>query len=165
MRNLWQNQLRCQCRSNRSIETSFSNVTFRYSTPKIIFWSYKTSWSSTGHLLLENPSDLFQIEVSYIYDGEDMQDVTLILHVPMAQKCAILCLFHFLPFPLPFLDIHFLVPRPHHNLFAISSNEPGLSIDLTEADLEGCYKVSNVHLCEWLGVLQTGHEGSCLGSL
>ena len=118
-----------------------------------------------ANLLLENPSDLFQIEVSYIYDGEESNDVTLILHVPMAQKRAILRLFRFLPFPLPFSDTHFLVPRPHHNLFAISSNEPRLSIDLTEADLEGCYKVSNVHLCERLGVLRTGHEGSCLGSL
>ena len=101
-----------------------------------------------ANLLLENPSDLFQIKVSYIYDGEESNDVTLILHVPMAQKRAILCLFRFLPFLLPFSDIHFLVPCPHHNLFAICSNELQLSIDLTEADLEGCYKVSNVHLCE-----------------
>ena len=63
-----------------------------------------------ANLLLENPSDLFQIEVSYIYDGEESNDVTLILHVPMAQKCAILHLFCFLPFPLPFSDTHFLVP-------------------------------------------------------
>ena len=101
-----------------------------------------------ANLLLENPSNLFQIEVSYIYDGEETNDVTLILHVPMAQKRAILCLFRFLPFPLPFSDTHFLVPQPHHNLFAISSNESRLSIDLTEANLEGCNKVSNVHLCE-----------------
>ena len=118
-----------------------------------------------ANLLLENPSDLLQIKVSFIYDSEESNDVTLILHVPMAQKCAILHLFRFLPFPLPFFDMHFLVPCPHHNLFAISSNEPRLSIDLTEADLEGCSEVSNVHLCEQLGILWTGHEGSCLGSL
>ena len=118
-----------------------------------------------ANLLLENSSDLFQIEVLYIYDVEESNDVTLILHVPMAQKHAILRLFRFLPFPLPFSDTHLLVPWPHHNLFAISSNKPWLSIDLTEADLEGCYKVSNVHLCKQLGVLRTGHEGSCLGSL
>ena len=106
-----------------------------------------------ANLLLENPSNLFQIEVLYIYDSEESNDVTLILHIPMAQKRAILRLFRFLPFPLPCLDRYFLVPRPHHNLFAISSNEPRLSVDLTEADLEGCYKVSNVHLCEQLGVL------------
>ena len=91
-----------------------------------------------ANLLLENPSNLFQIEVSYIYDGEETNDVTLILHVPMAQKRAIFRLFRFLPFPLPFSDTHFLFPRTHHNLFAISSNEPRLSIDLTEDDLEGC---------------------------
>ena len=101
-----------------------------------------------ANFLLENPSDLFQIEVSYIYDGEESNDVTLILHVPTYGSEMCHRLFRFLPFPLPFSDTHFLVPRPHHNLFAISSNEPGLSIDLTEADLEGCNKVSNVHLCE-----------------
>ena len=105
-----------------------------------------------ANFLLENPSNLFQIEVLYIYDGEEANDVTLILHVPMAQKRAILRLFRFLLFPLPFSDTHFLVPRPHQNLFAISSNKPQLSIDLTEADLEGCYKVSNVHLCKRLGI-------------
>ena len=63
-----------------------------------------------ANLLLENPSNLFQIEVSYIYDREESNDATLILHVSMAQKRAILHLFRFLPFPLPFSDTHFLVP-------------------------------------------------------
>jgi hypothetical protein len=42
------------------------------------------------HLMLCHPSDLFQIETSYIHNGHD---VNLILHVPMAPADSILCFF------------------------------------------------------------------------
>jgi hypothetical protein len=38
-------------------------------------------------LMLEHPSDLFQIETWYIHNG---QDVNLILHIPMAPPNSIL---------------------------------------------------------------------------
>ena len=113
-------------------------------------------------LLLERPSDLFQTELSYAYDGED---ITLILHVPMATKRSVLRLLKFLPFPLSFSETHFLLPRPTHTLFAISSDEPRLYLELDEADLEGCYRIGNTHLCERMGVLSNVLETSCLGSM
>ena len=54
-------------------------------------------------LLLSHPSDLFQIEASYFYDG---QDILLLLHIPMAPADSILRLFQFHPFPLPLSLIH-----------------------------------------------------------
>jgi hypothetical protein len=45
---------------------------------------------SCCHLLLTHPSDLFQIEASYFYNGND---VFLILHIPMAPAKSILRLF------------------------------------------------------------------------
>ena len=113
-------------------------------------------------LLIKQISDLFQIEVSYLFDGED---ITLLLHVPTMGKEARLCLMKFLLFPLSFLDSHFLLPRLANNLLAISSSEPRLSLDLTEADLEGWYQIGNVHLCERLGVLHNGLSNTCLGAL
>ena len=88
-------------------------------------------------LLLENPTDLFQIGVSYFRNAEEAKDITLILHIPMAQKWTVLS------------PIQFLLPRPHHNLFAIYSNKPWLSINMTEADWEGCWKVSFVDKSEY----------------
>ena len=113
-------------------------------------------------LLVEQPSDLFQIEVSYFFDG---RDVSLLLHVPMAAPNSLLRLHRFLPFPLSFTATHFLLPRPDNTLFAISSGEPRLSLELNESDLEGCYHINSLHLCEKLGVLSARIENSCLGAL
>ena len=113
-------------------------------------------------LLLENPTDLFQIETSYIFDGSD---VTLILHIPMSNHGATLRLMHFHPFPLSFSATHFLFPKPMHTLDGISSTKPQLLLDLTEADLEGCYRLGNIHLCERLGVLKSKTDLSCLGAM
>ena len=113
-------------------------------------------------LLVEHPSDLFQIEASYFFDGSE---ISLLLHVPMAAKNSVLRLLRFLPFPLSFTNQHFLLPNPKKKLYAISSNEPRVSVELDEADLEGCYRVNSIHLCEKLGVLHRRTERLCLGAL
>lgn len=113
-------------------------------------------------LLLEQPSDLFQTETSFVFDGND---VTLLVHVPMVDNSALLRLYRFLPFPLSYSDTHSLTPRPHKALFAISSNDPRLSLEISDADLEGCYRVNSLHLCERLGVLNRRLDQTCLGAL
>ena len=70
------------------------------------------SAASRSKLLMEQMSDLFQIDVSYLFDGED---ITLLLHVPTVRKEACLCLMKFFPFPLSFSDSHFLFPQPANN--------------------------------------------------
>jgi len=117
---------------------------------------------SGNQLLLERPSDLFQIELSYCYDGDD---ITLILHTPMAPKTTILRLLKFLPFPFSFSQTHFLMPTPHKRLLAISSDEPRHSMELTDAELEGCYKVNNLYMCERQGILKLRMGLTCLGAL
>ncbi len=52
-------------------------------------------------LLLWHPSDLLQIETSYVHDGFE---VHLILHIPMALSDSLLRLFQLRPFPLPFYN-------------------------------------------------------------
>ena len=47
------------------------------------------------------------------------------------------------------------------NFFLQALTFPGLD----EADLEGCYQIGNVHLCERLGVLCNGLSNTCLGAL
>jgi len=46
-----------------------------------------TAQEHSDNLVSENPSDLFQMELSYIYDKDD---ITLILHVPMVPKDMLL---------------------------------------------------------------------------
>ena len=118
--------------------------------------------SLDADLLLENPTDLFQIETSYIFDGSD---ITLVLHIPMSNRGATLRLMRFHPFPLLFSTTHFLFPKPMHTLYGILSTEPQLLLDLTEADLEGCYRLGIIYLCERLRVLKIKTNLSCLGAM
>jgi hypothetical protein len=70
-------------------------------------------------LLLRHPSDLLQIETSYVHDGHD---VHLILHIPMSPSDSLMRLFQLCPFPLPFSETHMLMPNPDHQILAISAN-------------------------------------------
>ena len=115
-----------------------------------------------AELLLTEPSDLFQTELSYAFDGSE---IVLVLHVPVAAKRSTLRLFRFLPFPLDFSKTHFLLPQPEARLLAISSDEPRLSVELQESDLSSCYKLGRNYMCERMGILSNTYENSCLGSL
>jgi hypothetical protein len=70
-------------------------------------------------LLIHHPSDLLQIETTYIHDG---QEVNLILHILMSPANSILCLFQLHPFPLPFNDTYFLIPNPTNQILALYSD-------------------------------------------
>jgi hypothetical protein len=48
-------------------------------------------------LMINQPSDLFQIDISYLHGNKT---VTLILHVPMVSEENKLNLLQFIPFPL-----------------------------------------------------------------
>jgi hypothetical protein len=58
-------------------------------------------------LVIQQHSDLFQIEVSLLFDGSDAH---ILIHVPMVPRQSLLRLFKLHPFPLPFFDDHFLIP-------------------------------------------------------
>jgi hypothetical protein len=113
-------------------------------------------------LLLLHPSDLFQIEASYFYNG---QDILLLLHIPMAPADSILRLFQLHPFPLPFTKTHFLLPKPSKPIFALSSGMERLSAELSMVNLMDCHKINSMHLCEEHGVLNKDLNSTCLGSL
>ena len=117
----------------------------------------------SGSLLLtQQHSDLFQLECSYFFDG---QDVHLLLHVPMVPKDSLLRLYRLHPFPLPLTKDHSLIPVADYNILALSSGFKRYSAELTHTDLMGCHVVNNVYLCERHGVLNQNLNNSCLGSL
>ncbi len=113
-------------------------------------------------LMIEHPSDLFQIETSYLHNGQDVQ---LILHIPMAPPDSILRLFQLHPFPLPFTDSHFIMPDPANQIFAISSGIDRFSIEMLVANLMSCHQINSAYLCERHSIMRRELNSTCLGSL
>jgi len=56
-------------------------------------------------------SDLFQVEVSHLYDPNTLQ-FTLIVHIPLVLNANLLELYEFLPLPLP---LQFLIQCLNHS--------------------------------------------------
>jgi len=113
-------------------------------------------------LLITHHLDLFQIEVSLLFDG---QDAHLLVHVPIVPINSLLRLFKLHPFPLPFFDNHFLIPDVQHDVLAVSSNDHRLSTHLSSVDLLGCHRVNQIFMCDRFGVLSRQFNNTCLGSL
>jgi hypothetical protein len=96
-------------------------------------------------LMLRHPSNLFQIEMSYLHNS---RDVHLILHIPMAPADSILRLFQLHLFPLPFTDSHFLMPDPANQILTISSGINRLSVKMSVANLMSCHRINSAYLCK-----------------
>ena len=113
-------------------------------------------------LLTNHPSDLFQLELSYFFDGENIH---LLLHVPAVPQDSLLRLFKLHPFPLPLSNSHFLIPSVKNDILAISAGSNRLSAQYTSTDLMSCHTVNSVYICERHGVLSKLLNTTCTGSL
>jgi len=113
-------------------------------------------------LLLQKPSDLFQIKVSHFYNG---QILSLVLHIPIAPEDSFMRLFKLHPFPLPLANDTFVVPNVRHDVLAVSNTNFRYTAQMSSVDLLGCLKLGKLHLCERNGVLYKNPEDSCLGAL
>jgi hypothetical protein len=122
----------------------------------------KQSQISGQQLLTERPSDLYQLELSYFYDGTN---VNLLLHVPMVTKNSQLRLLKLHPFPLPLNENFTITPEVKDDILAVSSGFDRLSAKMSAIDLLSCHSVNKVYLCDRQGVLSKELNNSCLGSL
>jgi cell division protein FtsL len=113
-------------------------------------------------LLVKHHSDLFQLEVSLLFDGEDAH---ILLHVPMVPQHSLLRIFKLHPFPLPFFDNTFLIPDVKNDILAVSSTDQRFSAQLSSVDLMGCHRVNQIFMCDRFGVLSRRFNGTCLGAL
>jgi hypothetical protein len=113
-------------------------------------------------LLIQYHSDLFQIETSLLYDG---QDAHLLLHVPMTPKNSLLRLFRLHPFPLPMFETHHLLPDVKDNVLAISSTDTRFNMQLSSTDLMSCHRVNQLFMCDSFGVMSKRFNNTCLGAL
>lgn len=113
-------------------------------------------------LLTSRPSDLLQIETSYIYDGSSF---ILLLHVPMTPADSLLRLMRLRPFPIPFSDTHSLLPKAPTSLLALSKGKTRLMTTIEHSDLVGCHQVGSIYTCDRHGALRKDIKASCLGAL
>jgi len=113
-------------------------------------------------LLTTRPSDLLQIETSYVYDGARF---VLLLHVPMTPTDSLLRLLRLRPFPIPFSSTHSLLPRVPSALLALSKGKNRLMTTIEHSDLVGCHQIGHVYTCDRHGALRKDIKSNCLGAL
>ena len=113
-------------------------------------------------LLTNQPSDLFQLETSYFFDGNNIH---LLLHVPTIPTTSKMRLLKLHPFPLPLNENFTITPDVDNDILAVSPGFDRQSSHLTAIDLLGCHAVNKVYLCERNGVLSKELNNSCLGAL
>jgi hypothetical protein len=146
-----------------------------------------------GYVLMpERLSDYFQLEASYLRQGED---VLIMLHVPCVNKDQMLTIYKYIPFPYPLpssvaqenitiaemlsqkagefnkvthnpileQEIDSLIIVPEAEMIAVGRGDKYKI--LTQGDLDNCIKRNRVYLCERHQVLHTDLANSCLGSI
>jgi hypothetical protein len=115
-----------------------------------------------NQLLIDKPSDLFQLETTYLADDKDIQ---LLIHVPSVPKEGLLDLFQLHPFPLPLDGNHSLIPVVEDNVLALTSDYRKYHTQLSTTTLMGCQKLNTVYICERHGVLTKELNQTCVGAL
>jgi hypothetical protein len=110
-------------------------------------------------------SDLFQVEVSHLYDPKTMQ-FTLIVHIPLVSNSNLLELYEFLPLPIHFnfsANISITPDVGQNNLLAIGHSKSFQTI--SSSDLHSCLHLGDTFFCKGRKVMETSLKKSCLGSL
>jgi len=101
--------------------------------------------SAACNVLVNHPSQLTQLETSYVYDGKK---ASLILHIPIAPEESTMRLYKMHPFPLPFTNDTFLIPNVRDDVLAISNTSQRFTMQLSSIDLLGCHHMGHTYLCE-----------------
>jgi len=113
-------------------------------------------------LLITQPSDLFQLEVTYYCDG---QDCHILVHVPSIPQTGLLDLFQLHPFPLQLDGNYSLIPVVKNNVLGLTTDNRKYHTQLSTTDLMDCLKVNQVYVCERHGVLTKDLNSTCVGAL
>jgi len=128
-----------------------------------LFEQVKTQAKRFGYRpVIERPSEIFQLDTSYTYDGKI---ISLLLHIPIAAPDAFMRLYKLHPFPLPFDNGTLLTHNVRNEILAISNSNHRYTIQMSTVDLLSCHRLGKIFLCERNGLLNKYPEDTCLGSL
>ena len=113
-------------------------------------------------LLISQPSDLFQIDTSYLHRNKT---IMLVLHVPMVADDKKLNLLQFIPFPLSqSLGANTTVtPKVEKDIIPVGKHHQYKILGKT--DLAACTKLGQNFICKVRSVLHTDIKDSCLGAI
>ena len=114
---------------------------------------------------VNNPSDLYQVEVSSVYHPDDKIFV-LILHIPLVHPGNLMTLMQFIPLPLIHNATHNFTLTPEvgtKDLLAIGSTN--FFNTLSTSDLANCIHLGDTFFCRGRRELRTDIESDCLPAL
>jgi TolA-binding protein len=143
------------------------------------------------NLIPNKPSDLFQLDASYI---RQKNELLVILHIPCSVAADTLTLYEYVPFPYPLHRDPTLAPvqpqdiislqdlansnhfpatsaiyfKPDAKMIAIGRNTDLHTASyrlITDGDLASCVQKNHIYLCEDQQTLRKDLAGSCLGAL
>ena len=148
-----------QAQNHRLSTTLIDSTTLKQLFSEVISRSLKEN----AVMILQHPSDLFQIDCSYVHNRDG--SVSLIVHVPMAKQNQVYNLYQHIPIPLsqtfstnltitPKVDSQYIAIGPHYEYKIMSSS-----------DLATCTKMGDYFFCNGRDVVQTDLTGTCLGAL
>lgn len=125
-------------------------------------------------MVLQDPSDLFEIEASYGYDQE-AKYFAVYLHVPLVEPDELLVLYKYIPFPLYLESLGYnrtVLPQGYEDYIAIlpfrSENSKTTAHryrSLSESELNDCFRLRHTYLCSGRNTLLTNAEDTCIGAL
>ena len=128
-----------------------------------VYTTIEDTASQIGHsLLTTQPSDLFQLEVTYFFDGQDIQ---VLVHVPSVAADSMIRLFKLHPLPLPISEQQALIPVVTQDVLGLTAGSNKYMVQLSSTDLMDCHRVNKIFLCERHGVISKHLNDSCLGAL
>ena len=116
-------------------------------------------------LFLDHPSDLYQIDASFLYDSERFI-FTLVLHVPMVPALHQLVLQKFLPFPIMESSVrnHTIIPNVGEHVYLALNKENDYRI-MSQADLGACIERGTLYLCLGRNSLRSDLMKTCIGGM
>lgn len=131
-------------------------------------------------MIMDQPSDLYEIEASYGYSQNGL-NFGIYIHIPIVPKSQKLALLEHIPFPISFQSFatnttltpntgpdKFLAVLPSRQTSPsppYSGHVPHKYRVLSETEFQSCFKLRSYYLCAGRNTLRTDIGSSCIGSL
>ena len=119
------------------------------------------------HIGISSVNELYQMETSYISDGEN--NLIAMVHIPLYQLSTLMTLWEYIPTAARTglndtksrgKVFHF---RPKKKMLARTPE--AYYRELSQEDLSQCHRAGDTYICDHLSVLERKEEASCLNSL
>ena len=119
--------------------------------------------SKNMELLIAQPSDLFQIDVTY-YFSQSSNELNIFIHAPMVKPAKLLQLYRFIKFPLTQTTGHniTMMPSMDQDLLAVGEDYQYKLMD--QADFLSCKQYGTTFLCKDRDVISKDLATTCIGS-